>query len=306
MGKIFYYLEYLGLKLLLNTLALLPEKWLIPIGEKVGLLITKLMPKRYKRSISDIQKTFPKKTLQECQKIAKESWQNIGRITVEFAKTTKLPKEEVIKKIHFIDTEKLFADNHKGQGGILHLGHFANWEVLGLVATLKAKKMAFVALPQNNLYVDKYICNLRSTFGSKMISSYNPFFACFRALKKGYLIAILSDQSVGSSKLYMNFLDRPAEVGPMTALLSLKANVPVYCIDTYREDNQIIAKCTETIYPPQVQYDEQVLYDYTKLLKGKLEDYIIKHPQDWLWAHNRWKRQDECKKAMDREQLHGR
>ena len=299
MKKFAHYFEYLGLRFLIFILSLMPEKALIKFGEFMGLVLTKVMPNRYKRSITDIQKVFPNKTPEECRKIAKKSWINIGRIVTEFASALKLPKEEIVKKIRFVNCDKFFKENAEGKGGILLLGHFANWELLGLSTAIKTKKMAFVAYPQNNHYVDEYITKLRSTFGSKLISSHNPFFACFRALKRGTLVAILADQSVISSKFYMNFLNRPAEVSPMPAVLSLKTGVPVHCLEFYRDGDQLVAHCSETIYPPQVEYSTQAVADFTKVLQAKLEQNVLDHPSDWLWAHNRWKREEEAHKAME-------
>ncbi len=265
----------------------------------MGLALTKVMPNRYKRSIADIHKSFPNKTEKECREIAKKSWINLGRIVAEFAKAINASKEEILSKFRFENCDNLFKDNREGKAGILLLGHFANWETLGLAAAIKAKKMAFVAYPQRNNYVNEYISKLRKRFGSTLISSHSPFFASFRALKKGALLAILADQSVISSKFYMNFLNRPAEVSPMPAVLSLKTGVPVYCLEFYRDGDQLVAHCTETIYPPKVEYSTQAVADFTKVLQSKLEQNVLNHPEDWLWAHNRWKREDEARKALE-------
>ena len=299
------YLQCLGLKGLINVLAVLPENFIVKVGENIGLLLTKLMPNRYKRSVTDIQKVFPNKTTKECEQIAKESWVNIGRIVTEFAKATRLNKEQISKKFRFVNCERLFQENREGKGVILLLGHFANWETLGLATAVKAKKMSFVAYPQNNKYVNDYLAKLRGLFGSTMISSYNPFFSAFRALKRGFMVAILADQSVGSSKLYMDFLGRPAEISPLPAVLSLKTGLPVYHVSVYREGKQIVVKCTDLIYPPQVTYSREVLYEYSKELKKKLEEDILAHPSDWLWAHNRWKREDEVKEEMAKGEIRG-
>lgn len=271
----------------------------------MGLALTKVMPNRYGRSVKDIQKVFPNKTEKECKEIARESWVNIGRIVMEFAKATRLSKEKILKKFRFVNCERFFKENDEGKGVILMLGHFANWETLGYATAIKAKKMSFVAYPQNNRYVNDYIAKLRGLFGSTMISSHNPFFSAFRALKRGSIIAILADQSVGASKLYMNFLNRPAEVSPLPAVLSLKTGLPIYPISVYRDGKQIVVQASEPIFPPQVPYSTQTLYDYTKVLKKELEKEITNHPSDWLWAHNRWKREDEVKEKMNKGEIRG-
>ena len=305
MKNFFDYLQCLGLKCLIKILAVLPENFIVKVGENIGLLLTKVMPNRYKRSVTDIQKVFPNKTEAECKEIAKESWSNIGRIVTEFAKATTLSREEILKRFRFVNCEQFFKDNAEGKGVILLLGHFANWETLGYAMGIKSKKMTFVAYPQNNGYVNDYVQKLRGKFGSTMISSYNPFFAAFRALKRGAVVAILADQSVGSSKLFMDFLGRPAEVSPMPAVLSLKSGLPVYHIRVYRDGKQIVVQCTGAIQPLQVPYSTETLYEFSKILKKELEDDILAHPSDWLWAHNRWKREHEVIEKMKRGEIRG-
>ena len=299
MKSCFDYLQYLGLKFFIKTLAIMPENFILKFGEIIGLILTKVMPNRYTRSVVDIQKVFQNKTHKECQEIARNSWINMGRIVAEFAKATRFSKEQILQKVRFENCDEFFKTNSGGKGGILLLGHFANWEILALAAAIKTTKMASVAYPQNNKYVNDYICKLRKMFGINLISSHNPFFASFRAIKRGALLAILADQSVISSKFYMNFLNRPAEVSPLPAVLSLRTGAPVHCIEIYRQDKCVIVRCTETIYPPQVHYSTQAVYDFTKILQAKLEENVRNHPSDWLWAHNRWKREVQARKAMN-------
>ncbi len=290
--------EYAGLKLLVIIIGLMPWSLAVKCGELLGFAMTKIIAKRFKRTISDIQKAFPQKSKREVYDIALESWRNIGRMAGEVIKAQTMPADKILEKLEFRNLEPLFEYNQKGNGGILHLGHFTNWELFGLIAATKLKKTAFIARPMSNPLVDKMLTKMRKSSGSDIISAYNPFFSCFKAIKKGAMIGILSDQSVPSAKMYMNFLGRPAEVAPMTAMLSLKMNVPVFPVRMYRENGKIVAEGEAPIYPPAGEYSHQLLFDYTARLKTKYEEWIKKDPSSWLWAHNRWKREKDCIKFM--------
>lgn len=291
-------LEYHGLKVLVFIISLMPWSAAVKFGELLGVAMAKIISKRFKRTLTDIHKVFPKKTEEEVRQIAMESWRNIGRMAGEVIKGQSMKPEQVLKKLEFRNLDKVFEYNQKGNGGILHLGHFTNWELFGIIASHKLKKTAFIARPMSNPMVDKMLTQMRKSSGSDIISAYNPFFACFRALKKGTMLGILSDQSVPSAKMYMPFLGRAAEVAPMTAMLSLKMNVPVFPVRMYRENGKIVAEGEEPIYPPQGEYSHKVLFDYTAQLKAKYEEWIKKDPSTWLWAHNRWKREKDCIKFM--------
>lgn len=279
-----------------------PWNLALKFGEFLGSALTVIIRKRYKRTIQDIKKAFPEKSDKEVRLIALESWRNIGRIAAEFCKACYMPDDKLMGKIELRGLEEIIDLNKQGKGCILHLGHFTNWEVAGLVISICCQKVYFVAKPQTNPYVDAEVNRLRCKKGAKFISAYNPFFSCFKALKKGGLISILSDQSVHASKLYMPFMGRAAEVAPLTAVLSLKTGVPVFCIRITREGGKIVIENTERIEPPQVEFSHKAVYDYTVTLKTKLEEYIRLAPETWLWGHNRWKREQDCIKAMAQQQ----
>lgn len=299
--KFKFILELIGLKLLVFIVRLLPWNTAVKFGEFLGILLSKIIHKRFKRTVSDIQKAFPAKTQQEVYDIAIQSWSNIGRIATEFAKGTSLSKEELLKKVEFRNMEEIFKLNDEGKGCILHMGHFTNWELFGIAISLRFRDMAFVARPQTNPYVDKMINDMRTMNGNRMLVAYNPFFSTSKALKKGSAIGILSDQSVPSSKLYMNFMGRPAELGPMTAMLALKMRIPVYPVKLHRENGKLVIEGLPAVVVPQCEYSHEELYKLTERLKNIYEDWIRENPASWLWAHNRWKREKDCIKAMKEE-----
>jgi KDO2-lipid IV(A) lauroyltransferase len=250
----------------------------------------------------DIQKAFPDKSAAEVKEIATESFINIGRMSAEFVKSVSRSRTRLFKRIELHNFEEIIKRNNEdGLGAILHIGHFVNWELIGLAAGYMLKKIAFVARPQSNPYVDAEITKMRTFSGAVKISSYNsPFFACFKYLKKGYMIAILSDQSVPASPLYMNFLGRPAEVGARSAVLALKMQIPVFPVFPYRKNGKIIIEAQPAIIPSE-HYSQKAVYDLTKQLNDKYEEWIRKEPQSWLWAHNRWKREKHSLKKMQQQ-----
>jgi Lauroyl/myristoyl acyltransferase len=298
MKNFIFYIEYLALKTLAICLGILPWKMALKIGEGCGVFLTWALAKRFKRSVYDIQKAFPAKSKKEVKEIAKESWRNIGRILAETAQISLMSKEKMLEKIEFVNFDNLIKVNHSGKPTILHMGHFVNWELFAVAGSTLFKNMLSVGKPQTNPYVNKAINNLRTRYGSRVTSSYNPFFTCMKALKQGAMLGIVSDQSVISSPLYMNFLNRPAEVAPMTAFLSLKLNVPVYPIRMYRKNGKVYAEAYDPVLPPQEKFSHELLIKYTEQLKNIYEDWIRKDPASWLWAHNRWKREKKCLQKM--------
>ncbi|MDR0646375.1 MAG: hypothetical protein LBG46_05365 [Elusimicrobiota bacterium] len=302
--KIKFAAELAGLKFLVLTIKMLPWFLAVKFGEIFGFLLSKIIYKRFARTQNDIQKAFPKKSSAQVHKIATESFVNIGRMSAEFVKAVSISKTQLLQYIEFHNFEEIMERNNEdGLGAIVHMGHFVNWEVIGFAAGYMLKKMAFVARPQSNPYVDAEITKMRTLNGSVKINAYNPFFACFKYLKKGYMIGILSDQSVPASPLYMNFLGRPAEVGAMSAVLALKMQVPIFPIFPYRKNGKIIIEAQTPIIPHE-HYSHKSVYDLTRQLNNKYEEWIFREPGSWLWAHNRWKREKVSLKKIQAQEFH--
>ncbi|MDR0734699.1 MAG: hypothetical protein LBG16_03260 [Elusimicrobiota bacterium] len=300
--KLRFLAEYAGLKCLVSVIRLMPWVLAVKFGEIFGFIVSKIIRKRFARAVKDIQKALPQKTRQQATKIAKESFKNIGRMTAEFVKASAMDKKNLLKHVELRNFEQMLERNNKQNlGAIVHIGHFVNWELTGLVAGHVLKKMAFVARPQSNPYVNEELTKMRTSSGAAMISAYNPFFQCFKYLKKGYMLGILSDQSVASSEIYMDFLGRSAEVGGMSAVLAIKMQLPVYPARPYREGGKIIIEIQPPLTPP-AQYSQQAVFDFTRRLMDKYEEWIKQAPQDWLWAHNRWRREKQTlQKIAERE-----
>jgi KDO2-lipid IV(A) lauroyltransferase len=300
--------EYLGVKVFVFIISLMPWNLAVKFGEGLGILISKITHKRFNRTMQDIQKAFPEKSSEEARKICLESWKNIGRMAAEFVKAAGMKEKELMKHIEFRNFETLlkYNNNEEKRGAILHMGHFVNWEILGLVSGYMFKRMCFVARPQSNPYVDAEINRMRTLSGAVMINSYNPFFSCFKMLKKGYLIAILSDQSAYTkAAFYMPFMGRPAEVAPMSAVLALKIQVPVFPIMAHRENGKIIIEAQAPIQPPSAEYTPHAAFDLTRKLMDKYEEWLRSYPDSWLWGHNRWKRERNAFKKMQEQNLSG-
>jgi KDO2-lipid IV(A) lauroyltransferase len=299
LSKIKLYAEYAGAQAAIFAMRLAPYGAASKFGYGAGVLLTKIIRKRFLRSVVDIQKAFPEKSYQEAVSTAKESWGNMLCTATEFCSASSMKPQDIVKLVDFKNSSELFEHLQSGKGAVLHLGHFGNWEVFSLFAQLTIRKGAIITRPMANPLVDKTVGKMRSKFGAKVISAYNnPLFRTLKALKSGYAVAILNDQSTPSSKIYMNFMGRPAEVGPMTAMLALKTRLPVFPIKITRDALGRVKAYAEPAIYAQEKYSTQSVVKFTKKLYSYYERWIKENPQNWMWMHNRWKRENETIAAM--------
>lgn len=289
-----YFIQYAGLKTACFCLRLLPYQAACALGRFCTTAAAAVMRKRFERSVQDIQRAFPDMSPAQARRAAKDSWRNMGQILAEFIKLSSYPREKVLRFVELRGIDKL----HRAQdntGGIIHIGHFTNWEAFGLAASADGIFSAVMAQRVDNPYVDEETNRLRHTFGGQTFYSNhdaNPFFACVRWLKKGKLIGILTDQNVVASEIFMHFFGRPAAISPITALLSIRLQVPVFPVEVTRENGKLVCTVHDPILPPK-EYSQDNIRLFVRRLTDIYEDWIRKNPGNWLWAHNRWKREAE-------------
>jgi len=293
-----YFVQYVGLKALCLSLRVLPYQAACAVGRNCTGLITYLMRKRFARCVHDIQLAFPDKTSQEARSIAMQSWRNMGQILAEFVKLSSYSREEVLRRVQIRGMEKLQKAEAEKTGGIIHIGHFTNWEAFGLGVSAAGIDSIVMAQRVDNPYVDEETNRLRHVFGGFTIYSNhdaNPFFSTTRQLKKGRLLGILTDQNVPGAEIFMHFLGRIAAISPITALLSIRMQVPIFPVVVTRENGKLICTVEAPVYPP-TDYSMETVRQFTRQLTDIYERWIRQNPGNWLWAHNRWKREEEGKR----------
>ncbi len=288
-----HYFQYLALKIACALFGLLPYKLSVSIARRVTGTVRFVMPNRFRRTMYDLQRAFPKMTKEQLHATALESWRNMGGIFAEFIQMTRMPPEKAKKYTKIEGLEKV--QKVEGvTGGIIHIGHFTNWEAFGLAASLYGMDKAVLAQRVDNPYVDEETNRMRNIFSGRTFYSNHedkPFFTCMRWLKKKKLLGILTDQNVSSSEVWLPFMGRTAAVSPITALLSIKMQVPVFPVHGHREkDGTIVSEILDPIIPP-AEYSPENVRQLTQKLMGCYEDWLRADPASWLWAHNRWKRE---------------
>ena len=295
-----HYIQYLALKFLCGALLLLPYKTAVSVTRTLMGGARVFLPNRFRRMQQDIQQAFPEKSAQEVHTIALESWKNMGTILAEFVHLSHMKPEEFKKHCRIIGFEKVKQADQR-TGGIIHIGHFTNWEAFGLASSVYGAEKAVLAQRVDNPYVDEEINRLRNIFSGHTFYSnneYKPFFSCMRWLKKKHMLGILFDQNVISGEIWLPFMGRICAWSPITALLSIKMQVPVFPVKVTRDHAGILTcEILDPLVPP-TQYSIDNVRQFTKILVGYYEAWMRENPASWLWAHNRWKREKEGERYL--------
>lgn len=296
MKKFKQFLEYAMLRAIELFLCSLPLAWALKGGEVLGLLMSKILKKRQRLIVDNLSRAFPEKSDVEIQSIARQNWKNLGRTALEFVRSQDYLTPSAAARVQWEGVEQVEAAFEKQRGVIMISFHFTNWEILGMLFQQRYKRMMAIARPIKNPFVESWIQRKRTQGGMKITLHREAVKASLRWLNAKNLVGILVDQNLYQGGVFVNFFGRPAATTTLPALLTIRTGAPVFITYTLRDAGTFRAIFKQVVFP-NVDDEERRVIVYTQTINNGLEQIIRRHPENWFWIHNRWKRQPESVSA---------
>jgi KDO2-lipid IV(A) lauroyltransferase len=283
MTKIKYLFEHIGLLFIHGICKLLPWTWSSSLfGSFAKFLGTHMAMNR--KAVRHIRAALGV-TDHDAQIIAKEHWNNLGRVMAEYPHLQKIATHHV----EFKGMEHLERLRNDGKCGVLFGAHLGNWEVIphALLHHVGLATHPVYRAP-NNPYVDKRLHKYRSPDGSLIpySKSRQGMVGMVKALKSGEHLGLLVDQKYNEG-ITAPFFEMPAKTGTAFIELAQKFDCPLVPVRCIREKNKFVIEAL----PPIAVKGRDVL-DVLADVHNLLEKWIKQYPSQWLWVHRRWKQQD--------------
>lgn len=217
-------------------------------------------------------------------------WDNFGRFIGEFPYLKGISEEEINQRVEIIGLEHLVEFKRLNQPFLLFTGHFANWDFALKITNRLYHKFGIVYRKANNPYIDKIINNCRNSDNVHLIVK-GPKGGkdLIKAIKSGCAIAMLVDQKMNDG-IEVPFFSKPAMTPHAIAKFALQFHYPLVPCQIVRMQGSyfkvIIHKPLEIQRTKDNKHD---CYNIMLTINQTLENWIIEHPEQWLWFHNRWK-----------------
>ena len=286
--------SFLLVKFILLLTRIIPLKWSYALCDFVVFAGSRLNWKRKKIALDNIKIVFPELTLKDRQVIFRQSLRNMLKNYFEMAYIINGSYQagDISKMVSVSGIEHL--DNLKtcGKGALLYSGHFGNFPLMGVWLAINGYPVAAIYKEAAN-FPDDFFENIMRRLNVtplKFKSDATLTASVIRALREKKIVLILNDQSHPKG-IYIKFFNKwvPSPGGP--ALLAKRAGVPI--IPAYicrNKDNHHFVKILPEI--PLLTDDdlERFMQRNTQNLIDWIAEILLKHPTEWLWLHNRWKR----------------
>jgi len=290
MDSIIDFLGFITVKsfsIFLWCIPLRPALWM---GRRIGDIVYHANLKRRMIAYANLKSAFPEKSFHELKRINKAHFENLGMNVIELLKLPFMAKDYLKRHVKLENRDRIKSSLEKGKGVLVLTAHFGNWEIASISASLNGYTMSVFAREQKYERLNNLLNQFRQSTGCKVITKGFSVKDIIKTLHNNGMVAMLSDQDAGANGVFVNFFNRPASTAPGIIAFSLKTGAEILPSFVWRTGpGRHIARAGEAFQLINTGNKENDMKENLQKITGILEDYIRKFPEQWLWAHKRWK-----------------
>ncbi|MBI2095481.1 MAG: mitochondrial fission ELM1 family protein [Candidatus Omnitrophica bacterium] len=231
------------------------------------------------------------KSEREIKQIARRSMENLAMCVVDLLKLPDLNRRTAERLVEFRGLDRIRPSLEEGKGVIFLTAHFGSWEFLNGLAGLTGYPLVGLARAQKHPRSNRFLNSLRSCHGNQVIEKGIPVREILKALRAGRVVGILGDQDAGKNGVFVNFFGRQSSSPNGVAAFSAKTGAAVFPVFIFRTG--LTSHRVEVEAPIRVPEalageaagERAMLQSFADTLEAK----IRRSPEQWLWAHRRWK-----------------
>ena len=286
-------LEYGALRAVIGALQSMSWERAASVGSAIGGI--GYSPLRVRRTVAEkqIAAAFPDLSRHDVARIARASYEHLGRTTIETALLSTLGREQVLDLFDGAEGwEAVEGGLAQGRGLILVTGHLGNWELGGAYIAARGIGLDAVARRMANPLFDTYLTRTRQRLGMAVVHDADAVRRTPRSLRDGRAVAFVSDQGVlGLASTFVPFFGRPAKTPRGPAVFALRLGVPVVFGCALRQPGGKYRIAFEPVPVVDTGDRERDVDTTVAAYTAALERWVRRAPEQYFWQHRRWRRQ---------------
>jgi len=286
-------LAYVVLRALVSLLQALPLCVLYAGAALAADALFTFDRKHRKRALGHLRRSYPDWDDKQVERTARASMRSLAYLGIEFLLTTRKISPNTwrrhVRMGNVSEALRLLIEHKSGL--IFVTGHFGNWEVMGYtLATLGFKSVA-VARAMDNPYMNEWALGQREAGGLRILDKKGAAMEVDGILANHGSVAFIADQDAGRRGVFVDFFGRPASTYKSIALMAMRHEAPVIIGYARRlgPQFQFEIAADRVIRPHEWADLEDPLRWITQEYTAELERIIRQYPDQYLWAHRRWK-----------------
>ena len=271
--------------------AALPSSAQQRLGAMIGWILRRALPRRWDITLANLRRAFPAQPSHWHQRIARQSFANLGIVLAEVFAMARYPIERLRHLVRFEHTELIAQAARQQRGVVLLSAHFGNWELTALTLPLITDQPVTVITKRiKNPAVDHFIDQARQRTGNQLVRAHRVGAIIPKIIRENRALALLADQSARPEHdFYVPFFNIPTLTFRTPAVLALRFGMPVIIGFSERQPDGTYRVALEQLPTDDLPATEEGAKMLMQRYHQRLEAAIRRHPEQWLWQHRRWK-----------------
>jgi phosphopantetheine--protein transferase-like protein len=235
----------------------------------------------------------------EIRRMAQACYAHFVRFFIEMARRPLMSRKKRATWIRVENVDIAIRAHQDGKGILLLTGHFGNWEVatvegLGQFPQYRGL-LHFLRRPLKPGWLDAMITRRFRRAGFGTLAKRGSMDAILDLLAQGAIIVFTMDQHAGQRDgIPVDFFGHPAGTFKSLAILALSTKAPVIPACSWREpDGTHVLRFEDPLPLIECEDAGEAIRQNTRAYNLSLERMLLRHPEQWIWMHRRWKVQPD-------------
>ena len=267
----------------------LPLRWIGALGAALGSLLYRFGRGRVTRI--NLALCFPHMTRAERDALAKRHFRMLGRNALELSVMVWGSEEQLLALTRCEGIEFLHEAERDKAPVIVFAPHFIGLNMGGIRVAYEWPGSASVYSRQKNPVLDHVFLKARTRFGNPLlVSRQEGLRAVIRVIRTGKAFYFLPDMDFGRrDAIFSTFFDVPTATITALPRLAQITGARVIPVVTRQEGDHYVAR----FYPPWEDYPSGDVAADVRRMNAFIEDRIREMPEQYFWAHKRFKTRPE-------------
>ena len=285
--------QYLALRAIVTFMHCFDVEPNLATAAGVGRLYCRLLPRHHKRAMEHLSLSFPDWSAERINEVAARSIQNMFQIIMVDAMVMPrlITTSSWPRYLHVEQLGKAMERLIRNEAMIFVTGHCGNWELCGYSLPVIGYPLYALARPLDNQLLNDWLMGIREARGMHVITKWGATPILQKILRTGGRVAFIADQNAGNQGLFVPFFGRLASSYKSIGLLAMRYKVPIMVGFAHRVDGRFeyTLSVNDVIEPDDWANRPDPLFYITARYNRAMEKAIRAEPEQYLWAHRRWK-----------------
>lgn len=246
------------------------------------------------RALDNLRPAFGERYSEaELHRIARESLEHFAQVyLIELSLTPRLVNEwSWSRYVELGNVGPALRQLLSGGATIMVTPHFGNFELMGYTIARLGLPLSAVMRPLDNPLMTNFLETSRQSGGLTLLYKKGATDRAPQILQAGGTLCFIADQDAGRKGIFADFFGRKASWYKSIGLLAMQSRAPIIAgqMVRVRRGFRYRMEVERIIRPEEWEGREHPLQWITETFAAAMESAIRRHPEQYLWAHRRWK-----------------